>query len=134
MEVVYYFDEGSETCPVKEYLAEFLPGNHVRNLKILATIDQKIKFIQENPGRQASFIGTLHNHNFLEIKNGKDSNTVIRITYFIYNGKIILLNAFEKPSNYDTTRVKKEVEKHYFDADTYLVKFKENPNRYQSYE
>ena len=94
MEVVYYLDEGLEICPVKEYLENLLPNNPERRVRLLAQIDQKVEFIMENPGREASFIGTLHGHNFLEIQNGKDESKVIRILYSIHNGKIVLLNAF----------------------------------------
>ena len=105
-----------------------------RKNHILATIDQKIQFVKENPGRQAPFLSTLHNHNFIEIKNGKDKNTVIRILYFIFDNKIILLNAFEKPSTYDTDKTKKEVEKHYIITDVYVSRFKKTPNSYESYK
>lgn len=134
MEVVYYLDEGLEICPVKKYLENLLPKSSERRVRLLAQIDQKIKFIRENPGKAASFIGTLHGHNFLEIKNRKDESVVIRILYSIYNGKIILLNAFEKSDKYDTNKIKKMVEKYYLLTDTYLVKFKKNPNSYETYK
>lgn len=134
MEVVYYLDDGLKMCPVKKYLESLLPNSLERRIRLLAQIDEKVGFIRENPGKEASFIGTLRGHNFLEIKNGKDENTVIRILYCIHNGKIILLNAFEKPSKYDTNKIKKMVEKLYLVTDTYLVKFKKNPNSYETYK
>ena len=64
MEVVYYLDEGLEICPVKEYLENLSPRSTERKIRLLAQIDEKVKFIRENPGREAPFIGTLHGHNF----------------------------------------------------------------------
>lgn len=140
MEVVYYLDGDLNICPVRKYLKCFFPNKSDspktkdRKNSIIATIDQKIQFVKENPGRQASFLSKLHDHNFIEIKNGKDENTVIRILYFIHNNKIVLLNAFEKPNKYDTHKAKKEVEKNYLITDVYVKKFKESPNSYETYE
>ncbi len=140
MEVTYYLDSDLNICPVKKYLECFLPNKFDtskttdRKNRILATIDQKIQFVKENPGRQASFLSTLHNHNFIEIKSGKDKNTVIRILYIIYNKKIVLLNAFEKSNKYDTNKAKKEVEKYYLITDVYVENFKRNPSCYESYK
>ena len=140
MEVVYYFDSDLEICPVREYFKCFIPSEsdkvEVKDWKnrILHTIFQKIQFVKENPGKQASFLGTLHNHNCIEIKNGKDNNTVIRILYFIFFDKIVLLHAFEKPNKYDTDKIKKEIDKNYSIADLYINKFKKYPNNYEEYE
>lgn len=139
MEIVYYHDDDLNMCPVKKYLEKFLisefdkPKIEKQKNHILATIDQKIQFIRENPGRQASFLSTLHNHHFIEIKNKKDRNTLIRILYFIHDNMIILLNAFEKPSKYDTDRIKKEIEKYYQITDVYVDKFKKSNNSYENY-
>lgn len=140
MEVTYYLDSDLNICPVKKYLECFLPNKFDnpkitnRKNRILATIDQKIQFVKENPGRQASFLSTLHNHNFIEIKSGKDKNTVIRILYAIYNNKIVLLNAFDKSNKYDTNKEKKEVEKYYLITDEYIENLKRNPSCYENYK
>jgi len=137
MEVIYYFDNDLKMCPVKKYLERFITnksdGNKPKERKqrILAEIDEKIQHIKENPNNvSAAFLGTLHGHNFIEIKTRKDSRTVIRILYTRDNFKIVLLNAFEKPDNYDTNKVRKVIEKHYTVTDSYLRKYK----KYKKYE
>lgn len=137
MEVVYYFDDDLNVCPVKKYFEEVKSDNTLdeeRKKQILHLIMQKIQFVKENPGGQAKFLSTLHGHNFIEIKTGKDRNTVIRVLYFMYEEKIVLLSAFEKPSKYDTHRIKKEVEKEYKITDVYVKKFKDNSANYEIYE
>jgi hypothetical protein len=140
MEVVYYFDNDLNVCPVKKYLECYIPNksdkSKIKDRKnhILASIDEKIQYVKENPAGQASFLSTLHGHNFIEIKNRKDKNTVIRILYFRHALKIVLLNAFEKSDNYITNKAKKEVDKHYLITDTYVKKFLKKPNSYEPYK
>ena len=140
MDVVYYFDNDLNICPVKRYLEHFIPNKSDkvkaidRKNHILATIDQKIQYLKENPKRKASFLKSLQGYGFIEIKNRKDKNTVIRILYFQHSSKIVLLNAFEKPDNYDTNKVRKEIKKHYAITKTYVEKFIKNPNNYEKYE
>ncbi|MFH1089685.1 MAG: hypothetical protein V1716_04660 [Candidatus Uhrbacteria bacterium] len=139
MEVVYYFDKDLNICPVKKYLERFISSESEkskesdRKNRILATIDEKIQFIKENPNSRAAFLSPLHTHNFVEIKSRKDKNIVIRILYFFYDHKMILLNAFEKPDNYDTNKIKKEIEKHYIKTDSFIIKFKNTPT-YEKYK
>jgi len=54
--------------------------------------------------------------------------------YFIHDRKIVLLSAFEKPSKYDTNKIKKEVEKEYKNTDIYVKKFKDNITNFEIYE
>ncbi|EKD94359.1 MAG: hypothetical protein ACD_26C00096G0002 [uncultured bacterium] len=139
MEVVYYFDEELQLCPVKKYLERFLidefDTERIKNKKknILALIYKKVQYIKDNPTESAGFLKTLHNHNFIEIKSRKNKNVVIRILYSRCNSKIVLLNAFEKPDNYDTDKIRKDVEKYYITTDKYLENFKNNPNSYENY-
>jgi len=113
MEVVYYFDNDLNLCPVKKYL-ELKDLNPDRKLRILAELDQKIEYVRQNDGRPMPPISEpLHNYSFFEIKTRKDRNIVIRVLYFRYKSQIVLLNAFEKPDNYNTTKEKKIIEKYY---------------------
>ncbi len=72
-------------------------------------------------------------YEFFEIKTRKNKNIVIRILYFCYMNKIVLLNAFEKPDNYKSNREKKKIIKHYNVSQEYLNKFKLN-NNYEKYK
>lgn len=141
MEVIYYFDDDLKFCPVKKYLEHFMAnksdGSKIKERKqrILVTIDAKIQHVKENPNDiSASFLSPLHGHNFIEIKTSKNQNTTIRILYTRDNLKIVLLNAFEKPANYDTTKIKKEIEKHYAITDLYVKKYKKNKQNYEKYK
>ncbi|MEI7452416.1 MAG: hypothetical protein WCK37_04430 [Candidatus Falkowbacteria bacterium] len=134
MEIVYYFDDVLVICPVKHYLYS-IKLSHDRKLRLLAEIDQKIKFVAINNGRPTPPISLpLHNYNFFEIKSRKDKNTVIRILYFRYKNVIVLLNAFEKPDNYTTNKERAAIEKYYETTNDYYRKFINNPNNYERYQ
>jgi hypothetical protein len=134
MEIVYYFDDILSVCPVKQYLYS-IKLSYDRKLRLLAEIDQKIRFVATNNGRPIPPISLpLHNYNFFEIKSRKDKNTVIRILYFRYKNLIVLLNAFEKPDNYDTGKERRAVEKYYKITNNYHQKFINNPNNYEKYQ
>ncbi len=141
MEVIYYYDKKLEKCPVKEYFKKYLKNKNdnsssiKRKEKILAGIDQKINYVRENKGRPTPPISKpLHRYSFFEILNSKDSKTLIRILYFRYLEKIVLLHAFEKPASYHTNREKKQVEKQNLIAEKYLNNFKLNPDIYEKYQ
>lgn len=133
MEVIYYFDNNLNLCPVKKYL-ELTDVKIDRKLRILAELDQRIEYVKQNEGRPAPPISfPLHNYSFFEIKTRKDKNIVIRVLYFRYEDKIVLLNAFEKPDNYNTDRERKIIEKYYNLTNNYYNKFKLNPKNYERY-
>ncbi len=141
MEVVYFYDEDSKYCPVKEYLKQYLPINKdkektiQRKQKILADIDAKIDHVRESGGIPAPPISKpLHGYSCFEILNPKDAKTVIRILYFRHQDKVVLLHAFEKPANYDTERERKKVDKQNQIGEKYLNIFKLNPKSYEKYE
>jgi len=75
----------------------------------------------------------LHGYSCFEILNPKDSKTVIRILYFRYQEKIVLLHAFEKPSSYKTDKKKKMVNRQNKIGEKYLNIFKLNPKNYEKY-
>lgn len=141
MEIVYFYDKDLQNCPVKEYLKQYRENQGdkeaiiKRKQKILANIDAKIQYVKDNEGRPTPPISKpLHGYSFFEILNPKDKVTVIRILYFRYQEKIILLHAFEKPANYDTSREKKTVDKQNRIGEKYLNSFKLNPKKYEKYE
>ena len=140
MKTVYFYDKESKSCPVKKYFEQYLidekdsePKNK-RKQKIFAGIDAKIKHIEENQGRPTPPISKpLHGYSCFEIINPKDAATIIRILYFRYQEKIVLLHAFEKPAKYGTDREKKKVDKEYKIGDKYLKIFKLNSKNYENY-
>lgn len=130
MRAVYYHDPGLGYCPVKKYLEQFRKGK----IKILADIDAKINFLLENNGRPIPPIAKpLNGYSFFEIRNRKTADTLIRIFYFCYEGKIVLLDALEKPSNYDTRREEKKIDKALVATDKYRRDFILNPKSYEEY-
>jgi phage-related protein len=140
MNVVYYYDNDLKFSPVKEYFFNFLLNKNdpdctiKRKQKILADIDAKINFIKDNQGRPVPPISKpLRGYSFFEILNPKDFRTVIRILYFKHQDKIVLLHIFEKPSNYSTSKHKREIEKQNKIANKYLNIFKNNPKSYEKY-
>ncbi len=140
MDIVYYYDVTYGFSPVKEYFKNFLKNSKnsncisKRRLKILANIEAKILFIQENQARPVPPISKpLHNYNFFEILSPKDANTLIRILYFRYENKMVLLHAYEKPAHYRSKKEKKHVDRQNKIAQEYLDNFKLKPNIYENY-
>jgi phage-related protein len=140
METVYFYDKDSKSCPVKKYLKQYSINNKDkepvarRKQKILADIDAKIQHVQDNQGRPTPPISKpLHGYSCFEILNPKDAKTVIRILYFRYQEKIVLLHAFEKPSVYKTDREKKMVDRQNKIGEEYLNIFKLNSKNYEKY-
>jgi phage-related protein len=80
--------------------------NH--KIKVLAFIDQTIKFIAENRGRPIPPVArTIRGYKFHELRV-KDGSNLIRVFYFVYIGeKLVLLNSLEKPENYEKGLKKK---------------------------
>jgi hypothetical protein len=141
IEAVYYFDKELRLCPVKKYLERYIlrPGDKIkqqnRKIKILSDLDNKIKYIIEKKGIFSPPITVpLHGYDFHEIKQRKNKNTVIRVLLFRHKSKIVLLDAFEKPSHYTKNCEKSKVEKNYKKAEKYYKKFKLNPKSYEKYE
>ncbi len=137
MQVVYYYDEYEKSCPVKRYFQYTLiiGISKDRSVKVLSDIDAKIQAIRDNDGLPAiSFSKPLHGYHFFEILNPKNSDTVIRITYFRQADKMVLLHAFEKPSQYKAQKEKKAVIKEYDISQRYMDRFKLKPDNYEKYE
>ena len=141
MEIVYFYDKELKNCPVKEYLKQYRENQGdkevvvKRKQKLLANIDAKIQYVKDNEGRPTPPISKpLHEYSCFEILNPKDATTVIRILYFRYQEKLVLLHAFEKPSNYNTDKEKKMVDKQNKIGERYLNIFKLEPKNYEKYE
>ena len=129
MEVVYYYDASLKCCPDKKYISQYND-----NVKLLAEISKKIEMIAQGNGIPlGSFSKKLTGCDSFEIKQRKDKNTVIRILYFLRQNKMILLNAFEKPDNYDTRKEKRKIDKQLELAERYIIKYKLNENLYEKY-
>ena len=64
MEVVYYFNNDLNFCPVKKYL-ELKGVSQDKKIRILAEIDQKICYVRQNEGRPTPPISEpLRNYSF----------------------------------------------------------------------
>lgn len=133
MEIVYYYDMSLNYCPVKKYFSQF--KDNINNIDLLARICRNIDMIAENNGiPQGSFSKKLSGLDGFEVKVRKSKGTVIRIIYFLHQNKMILLNAFEKPDNYDTSKEKRKIDKQIEIAKQYIKNYKLNPKLYKKYE
>ncbi|MBI2054212.1 MAG: type II toxin-antitoxin system RelE/ParE family toxin [Candidatus Staskawiczbacteria bacterium] len=129
MEIVYYRDQNLNYCPVKKYFSQFK-----NNIDLLARICRNIDMIAENNGiPQGFFSKKLSGLDGFEVKVRKSKGTVIRIIYFLHQNKMILLNAFEKPDNYDTRKEKRKIDKQIEIAKQYIKNYKLNPKLYEKY-
>lgn len=140
LKVVYYYDELLEGCPVKKYLERFLisdkdsQGVRNRKIKLLIDINNKIQIILDNDGRPIPPISKpLKEYGVIEILHRKDKNILIRIIYFRCSNLMVLLLGFDKPDNYSSIRVKREVEKQYKTAENYKKSFILNNKLYEDY-
>jgi phage-related protein len=121
MKIVYYFNQEKSVLPVKDFLFKYdikrndseRTVNH--KIKVLAFIDQAIKFTAENNGKPIPPIAkTIRGYKFHELRV-KDGSSLIRIFYFVYiQKKLVLLNCLEKSENYDKglkKKINKEIKK-----------------------
>ena len=143
MEIVYYYSNDFKFAPVKQFLSKYSlkssdtekQRNH--KIKILAFIDQTIKFIVENKGRPVPPIAkSIKGYKFHEMRI-KDESKLIRILYFCYHQeKLVLLNAFEKPTLYEKVlkrKINKEITKILEQTKMYYQNFIENNQNYEEY-
>lgn len=125
MEIVYY--SANEFCPVKDYLIK----NYIKD-KILIEIRKKIEHIKRMGFSKPPIAKPLIGYNFFEIMQSNGSKN-IRILFFFYHEKMILLHAFDKPKSYDNSKIDKIIKKNYDKAQAYLKDFLINPNNYERY-
>jgi hypothetical protein len=140
MKIVYYFNKEKNISPVKDFLFKYdikkddseKTVNH--KIKVLAFIDQAIKFITENNGKPIPPIAkTIKGCKFHELRV-RDGGNLIRIFYFVYiREKIVLLNALEKPENYEKGQ-KKKIDKRIKEAIEITGKYYKNYLTNQTYE
>lgn len=140
MEIVYYLDKSSGACPVKKYLEQYSVQSKSNQkvqrtkLRLVMQIDDKILSTLRNNGRPiAPTAVPLQDYSLIEIKHKKNKNILIRIVYFCHLNKIVLLHAFEKPFNYNTTKERRRVIKQYDLAEYYRQQFIINTNDYEKY-
>jgi len=141
MRPVYYFDEVLGYCPVKKYLEQYAPNikeqpkQRMRKLKLLDNIVDKIRFVVDRQGAPTPPISFPldKDYDYFEIKHRKNKNIVIRIFYFRHHDKIVLLNALDKPDNYDTGKENRRIDKQLQITQGFQNKFKNNPSLYEEY-
>ncbi len=134
MNIVYYYDPDLKFCPVKQYLSHLNFGV-AKDVVLLATIDSKIIFLSRQKNHPHPPISkSLHNYNFFEIRHRKNKNILIRVIYFCCEGKMVLLNAFEKPDNYNSQKIKKDIGKILDISANYRQKYLKNKNLYEDYK
>ena len=109
MKIVYYHDPDLKFCPVKQYLSQFNTGS-VKDIALLADIDSKIIFLSNQDSHPHPPISkSLHGYAFFEIGRRKPIKRLIRVLYFCNNGMLVLLNAFDKPDDYSSQKIKKNI-------------------------
>lgn len=133
MEVVYYQDEKTGRCPVKDFLLPY------RNAKktILARLVAIIIFICERNNVPPLGVGAgpVKGFSLFKIRLKKDQNTLIRIMYFCHKNNLVLLHGFEKPIHYTSERDKARYQQREFEiADSYRKNFIKNETLYEEYE
>ena len=143
MQIIYYYNQEESISPVRNFLLKYdinkNDSERVVNhkVKVLAFIDQAIKFTAENKGKPILPIAkTIRGYKFHELRV-KDGSSLVRIFYFVYiQEKLVLLYALEKPGNYDKglkKKIDKEIEKAIKLADKYYKDFIIN-QKYEEYK
>lgn len=142
MKVVYYFDPDLQYCPVKEYLLkyslDFKANSKLqnKNLNLLANIDAKINYVLANFGRSVAPIssGLDKKFNFLEIRQRKDKNILIRIFYCCHEDMMVLLACLEKPDHYSNKKIRQKIRRELELVQNFQDKFIANPKLYEKYQ
>ena len=142
MKITYYYNSNLQISPVKQFLfiynlkSEDTEKQRNHKIKILAFIDQAIQFIAENKAKPVPPIAkTVRGYKFHEIRV-KDGGSLIRIFYFCYHQKnLVLLNAFEKPNLYEKglKKIDKKIVKILEQTREYYQDFINNQN-YEEYK
>lgn len=140
MKIVYYFDNENLIAPVKNFLFKYAQGKNdsksivEKKLKVLAYIDQSIKFIAENNAKPIPPIAkTIKGYKFHEIRV-KDGSNLIRIFYFgFHQKKMVLLFGIEKPERYDKG-LKKKIDRKIKEAIKFADKYYRDFIKNQIYE
>lgn len=114
MEVVYYLNKNIGHAPVKKYFTDNFNPRSIDDIKKIADVREKIAYADRQNGRpDGNFLKPVHGFGVIEIRARRDENTLIRITYFCHEGRLILLRAFEKSDHYASSKAKKEIEQEY---------------------
>lgn len=114
MEVVYYLNKNLGYAPVKKYFADNFDPRSIDDKRKITEVREKIAYAEGQNGRpDGNILKPVHRFGVIEIRARRDEDALIRITYFCYEGRLILLRAFEKPDHYATNKIKKEIELEY---------------------
>ncbi len=130
MKAVYHHHTAKGHCPVRKFFNQY---TDTRGKKILTDIDAKIKHLVSLNGISKNLAKPLTGYSFLQLGIRKTKDILIRINFIRYRDLLVLLHAFEKPSNYDNAKVKKEVDKEYEIAEQHRLNFISNPQSYEEY-
>lgn len=140
MKAVYYFDEQNGYCPVKKYLEQYRTKSNDKlkivqeKEKLYKSIEAKIVFVVENYGRPIPPISkSLREYSYLEIRARKNKSILIRIFYFRYDEKIVLLNAIEKPDHDNKKNDQGRMNRCLEITKIYQEEFIINPKLYEEY-
>lgn len=141
IKVVYYYDELLKNCPAKKYLEQFSPAERdsddikERKTRLLIDIDNKIQKILMNNCRPMPPISKpLKEYGVIEILHRKTKDIVIRIIYCRCDDMMVILLGFDKPDDYKSTKIKREIKKQYQIAEGYKKIFFANKNLYETYQ
>lgn len=142
MDVVYFHYQKNNRCPVLEYFEQYvvLPGESDRQAdrkdEILAKIKARINWLRGNGGNLSPpHAKPLRRWKHCELCIKKDENTVIRINYDRLDGRIYLINAYEKPAKKtNESKTRKIIDKANEEADYYRRQIISDPSNYISYE
>lgn len=137
MEVVCFLDQ--EICPVKRYIASLLSSSGVTDGKVqrmLASLQAKIDHVLSKGGGPCPpYSKSLHGFSFLEICHSKNSKILIRVNYFCYGDKMVLLNIYEKPDNYPSNdkKVNRRISHALKEAEMFKKRFLDDNKLYEGY-
>lgn len=137
---VYYYDKDTGTCPVRENFAQYTPTPEnkpelaTKKKRVLAGIVSKIKFVAERNNNGVGKLAVhLQGYSFSEVKSRKDEDTLIRIMFFRYEDKMVLLDVIEKPDSYNTEKERSSIKRHLDKVEQYQKRFISDPKSYEEF-
>jgi len=142
MNVVCFYDKNKNRSPVREYLDQYKTGPSLsreekkEREKILIKIDAKIQYLKSINGLpQPPTAKPLKGERHHELCVSKNDQAVIRINYQRRDGRICLLNVYEKPAKKTKERnTKRIIESANLEAARLIKQLDEDPKSYIPYE
>jgi hypothetical protein len=134
MEVVYFFNKKLKYSPVKKYLSvNFNPENKGDSRKI-TDIKSKIEYIKDRNGQpDGSIAKQIHGFGVIEMMMRKNADRLLRIMYFCCEDRLVLLRAFDKPKNYESEKIKKEIKEEYRLSEEAKSEYIKDKTSYEDY-